>query len=250
MSTWYLRVSYLLNLVVYEWFSCDYSKFQIGLFGAMCIFSYISSSEQRAGIWSCCPAPSSSCLGHKQPVPACRRNLQWLAWSLELATRCFRLSDIWKWCYTERGQTELSWIRVPSWWYKRVPGWTQVVEASLPPTRVSHMPNHRSEISGGICPYAHICHMLNHRWEISGGDDKYYEASHKVIKFIWNLLTTMMPMSLIYGVWSGRFVAPQPLVRGEGLFDVSSESVVTCPQVSQFLRWRILAAKKTIVRQM
>ena len=56
--------------------------------------------------------------------------------------------------YTERGQTELSWIRVPSWWYKRVPGWTQVVEASLPPTRVSHMPNHQWEISGGnlICP--------------------------------------------------------------------------------------------------
>ena len=92
-----------------------------------------------------------------------------------------------------------------------------------------------------ICPYTHmlICHMPNHRWEISGGDDKYYEVSHKVIKFIWNLLTTMMPMSLIYGVWSGRFVAPQPLVRGEGLFDVSSESVVTCPQVSQFFRWRL-----------
>ena len=49
----------------------------------------------------------------------------------------------------------------------------------------------------------------------------------------------MMPMSLIYGVWSGRFVAPQPLVRGEGLFDVSSESVVACPQVSQFFRWRL-----------
>ena len=81
--------------------------------------------------------------------------------------------------------------------------------------------------------------MPNHRWEISGGDDKYYEVLHKVIKFIWNLLTTMMPMSLIYGVWSGRFVAPQPLVRGEGLFDVSSESVVTCPQVSQFFRRRL-----------
>ena len=32
-----------------------------------------------------------------------------------------------------------------------------------------------------------------------------------------------------------RFVAPQPLVRGEGLWDVSSESMVACPQVSHFL---------------
>ena len=29
----------------------------------------------------------------------------------------------------------------------------------------------------------------------------------------------------------GRFVAPQPLVQEEGLWDASLESTVTCPQV-------------------
>ena len=87
----------------------------------------------------------------------------------------------------------------------------------------------------------------NRRWEISGGDDNYVDDNYHhndVSHLIHGHKVHLKPADNNdnnFKIWyisgiSGRFVAPQPLVQGEGLWDVSSESVVTCPQVSQFVR--------------